>query len=40
MWMDFVGRLLPDNEDRDGPENIGLFAIQLHDEVTSQRIFY
>ena len=38
MWMDFGGRQLPDDEDRDGPKNIGLLAIQPHDAVASQII--
>jgi hypothetical protein len=36
----FGGSELPDDEDRDGPRNFGLLAIQPPDAAASPRIFH
>jgi hypothetical protein len=37
---DFRANQFPDDEDRDGPHNVGLLAIQPPDTAASPRIFY
>jgi hypothetical protein len=37
---DFGGRQFPDDEDRDGPRNVGLLATQTPDADASPGIFY
>ena len=37
---DFGGSQFPDDEDRNGPQNVGLLAIQPSDVAASPRIFY
>jgi hypothetical protein len=37
---DFGGSQFPDDEDRNGPQNLGLLAIQPSDVASSLRIFY
>lgn len=37
---DVRGSQFPDDEDKDGPRNIGLLAIQPPDATASPRIFY
>ena len=39
-WMDFRGSQFPDDEDRDGPWNVGLLTTQPPDAAASLRIFY
>jgi len=38
--IDFGGSQFPDDEDRNGPQNVGLLAIQRRDVAASPRIFY
>ena len=38
--MDFGGGHFPEDDDKDGPRNVGSFATEPTDAVASPRIFY
>jgi hypothetical protein len=40
MPTDFGGGHFPDDDDKDDPRNVGLFATEPTDAIASPRIFY